>query len=86
MGTMVGVSDRAETIQIQIGPASWIVKYDDNTKVKGISELEKIPKEKEIAITLTERDGILYAAYVAVKQPATLPDEKRLRLMNSQGS
>lgn len=75
-GTFINVSQKAETIQMQIGPATWIVKYDDNTKLIGAEKINKIPKEKEIAIEIEERDGQLYARTVSVKPPAKVPEEK----------
>jgi len=78
-GTLGAVSAKAETIQIQVGPAAWLVKFDDQTKVVGAESLPKIPKEKEIAITLAEKEGALYAVSVSVKQPAKVPEEKLIK-------
>lgn len=79
-GTLGAVSQKAETIQIQVGPAAWLVKFDDETKVVGAESLPKIPKEKEIAITLAEKEGELYAVSVSVKQPAKVPEEKLIKI------
>lgn len=79
-GTFVNVSQKAETIQIQIGPATWIVKYDDNTKLLGAEKINKIPKEKEIAIEIEDREGQLYAKSVSVKPPAKVPEEKLIHV------
>ncbi|MCX7794079.1 MAG: rhodanese-like domain-containing protein [Thermodesulfovibrionales bacterium] len=75
-GSFVNVSQKAGTIQVQIGPAAWIVKYDDNTKVIGAEKITKIAKEKEVAIEIEERQGQLYAKTVSVKPPARVPEEK----------
>jgi hypothetical protein len=74
-GTIGNISARAETFAVNTG-AIWTVKFDDNTKVSGWSELAKIPKEKEIAVTFVEKGGELYALAVSVKQPAVIPPEK----------
>ncbi len=79
-GTLGGISANAETIQINIGPAIWLAKFDENTKLINAEKFSKIPKEKEIAIFVSEKNGVLYAESVSVKPPAKLPDEKLIRL------
>jgi len=79
-GNFVSLSQKAETIQIQIGPATWIVKYDDETKLKGAEKINKIPRDKEISIEIEERAGHLYAKSVAVKPPAKVPEEKLIKV------
>ncbi len=78
-GTLGAVSAKAETIQIQVGPAVWLVRFDDQTKVVGADSITKIPKEKEIAITLADKDGELYAVSVSIKPPAKVPEEKLIK-------
>jgi hypothetical protein len=78
-GTLGNVSMKAETIQIQIGPAVWLVKFDDDTKVVGAEAINKIKKDHEISITYTEKDGKLYAIKVGVKPPAKIPEEKKMK-------
>ncbi len=80
MGTLASVSGKAETLQIQIGPAVWLVRYDDNTKLKGWEPpIHKIPKEREIAVAYEERDGSIYALSISVKPPAKVPEEKLIK-------
>lgn len=79
-GSLGSVSQKAETIQVQIGPATWLAKYDDNTKVVGAEKIAKIPKEKEIAVHYVEKDSALYATTVSVKQPAKVPAEKLIKV------
>lgn len=79
-GAMGGVSGKAWTIQINTGPASWLVKFDDKTALAGAEKFSKIPKEKEIAITYREKDGALYAETVSVKPDAHVPDDKLVKL------
>ncbi len=78
-GALGSVSQKAETIQVQIGPATWLAKYDDNTKVVGAEKIAKIPKEKEIAIHYVEKGSALYATIVSVKQPAKVSAEKLIK-------
>lgn len=79
-GNFVSLSQKAETVQIQIGPATWIVKYDDNTRLIGAEKINKIPKEKEIAIEIEDRAGQLYAKSISVKPPAKVPEEKLIKV------
>lgn len=75
-GTIGNISNRAETFAVNTG-AIWTVKFDDSTKLSGWGQaLTNIPKEKEIAVTYVEKDGLLYAKAVSVKQPAVLPPDK----------
>lgn len=79
-GTLASVSGKAETLQIQIGPAVWLVKYDENTKLIGWKPpIHKIPKEKEIAVAYEEKDGSIYALSISVKPPAKVPEEKKIK-------
>ncbi|MFN3740241.1 MAG: rhodanese-like domain-containing protein [Thermodesulfovibrionales bacterium] len=79
-GTFMNVSQKAEAIQMQVGSVIWIVNYDDNTKLIGAEKINKIPKEKEIAVEIEERNGQLYARSVSVKPPAKVPEEKLLHV------
>lgn len=76
-GSLASASGKAETLQIQVGPAVWLVKFDDKTKLTGWQPpIYKIPKEKEIAVAYEERDGSVYALSISVKPPAKIPPEK----------
>lgn len=79
-GTLGNVSMKAETIQVQVGPAVWLVKFDDETKVVGADAINKIKKDHEISVTYVEKDGRLYAVKVGVKPPAKLPEEKKIKI------
>ncbi len=79
-GAFTSVSKKPGIIQLQIGPATWLVKYDDNTKLVGAEKFSEIPKEKEIAIIFTERNGELYANSLSVKPPAKVPEEKLIKV------
>lgn len=79
-GTLGNVSMKARTIQLQVGPAVWLVKFEDETKLTGAEALNEIPSDKEIAIAIFEKDGDLYASAVSVKPPASIPEEKLIKL------
>lgn len=79
-GTLGSVSMKAETIQIQVGPAVWLLRFDDATKVIGAEAIGKIKKDHEISVTFEEKDGKLYALKVGVKPPAKLPEEKKIKI------
>lgn len=79
-GTLGGVSGKAKTIQVNVGAMSWLAKWDDGTQLVGAESFGNIPKEKEIAVHITEKDGSLYAAKVSVKQPAKVPAEKLIKI------
>lgn len=78
-GTFVSVSQKAETIQIQVGPSTWIVKYDESTKLNGVEKINKIPREKEISVEIEEKNGQLYAKGISIKPPAKVPKEKLIK-------
>ena len=75
-GLLGGVSGKAETLSVVIGPTTWLVKFDDKTEVKGEKSLTKIPRDKEVGISFVEKNGTLYAKTVSVKPPAQVPKEK----------
>ena len=79
-GGFAGISKKAETIQIQIGPATWLVKFGDDTKLIGAEKFSAIPKEKEIAISVVEKGDSLYASSVSVKPPAKIAPEKLMKI------
>lgn len=81
-GTFAGVSKQAGTIQMQVGPATWLVKFDDDTNLRGAEGFSKIPKEKEIAISIAEKKGSLYATSVSVKPPAKVSPEKLIKAVD----
>ncbi|MBZ0154799.1 MAG: rhodanese-like domain-containing protein [Alphaproteobacteria bacterium] len=79
-GTFTSVSNKANTIQVQVGPATWLVTYDDDTKLVGADKWSKIPKEKEIGVAITQKEGALYAASVTLKPPAKIPESQLIKV------
>lgn len=79
-GNLKTVSGKAEMIQIDTGTL-WTVKFDENTKVKNWNQpLNKLPKEKEIAITYVEKNGELYATLINVKPPVAVDPSKVVKV------
>jgi len=79
-GNLKTVSAKAEMIQLDTG-ALWTVKFDQNTKLKNWNQpINKIPKEKEIAITYVEKNGELYATLINVKPPVVVDPAKVIKV------
>jgi rhodanese-related sulfurtransferase len=79
-GNAGSISGKAETIQINTG-AVWSVKFGEDTKVSNWQQaLNKIPKDKEIAITFIEKGGELYATNVSVKPPVKVDPAKLIKV------
>ncbi|MCX7724569.1 MAG: rhodanese-like domain-containing protein [Thermodesulfovibrio sp.] len=79
-GNVKTVSGKAEMIQIDTG-ALWTVKFDANTKLKNWNQpINKIPKEKEIAITYVDKNGEFYASLINVKPPVKVDPAKVVKV------
>ena len=75
-GTLGNLSQKAEIFSINAG-ALWNVKFDDYTKLIGWNaQIDKIPRDKEIAVTFAQKENELYAQSISVKPPARIPPEK----------
>ncbi len=75
-GTVGVISQKAQSIQLTAG-AVWVVKFDKETKLIGWPDgIAKLPKDKEIAVKVEEREGEFYAKEISVKQPSRVPPEK----------
>lgn len=82
-GKLGGVSMKAETIKIKTGPGgktTWLVKFDEDTKLKGAKAFNKIKKGKEVLAKFKMDDGQLYASSFSVKKPAKLKPEMVLKV------
>lgn len=79
-GKLANRSNKAQTILVEIGPANWLVKFDDATEVKGADAVHGIEKGKEIAVSIDERGRDLYAKGISVKPAAELPEEKLMKV------
>jgi hypothetical protein len=79
-GTLGNLSQKAEIFSINAG-ALWNIKFDDNTKLIGWNApIDKIPRDKEIAVTFVQKGGEVYAQSISVKPPARIPPEKLLNV------
>jgi hypothetical protein len=67
-------------MQVNVGPAKWVVKLDKDTKLQGAEDFSKIPIEKEIAVSFVQKDGEVIALAVSVKPPAIVPEEKLVKV------
>lgn len=75
-GTLVGVSEEFKTVQVAVGSLVWVVKFGDDTTLKGAEKLAAIPKEKEVGITFKGDEKNPYAVSVSIKPPAKIAPEK----------
>lgn len=80
-GKLGSVSMKAETINVSTGGATWLIGFDEDTKVVGAEAMNKIETDHEISVKFVEEDGKLYASTVKVKQPAKL-DPKQIITFN----
>ena len=76
-GTLVGVSDQFKTVQVAVGSLVWVVKYGDDTSVKGAQNIHAIPKDKDIGITFTGGEKNPYAVNISIKPRSHRPEARR---------
>lgn len=81
-GKLTVISPAFQTMQVAVGNLIWIIKYDNNTRVRngeqvgGVDALAAIPKDKEILVSYTGTAASPLATEVAVKQPYVVPAEQ----------
>lgn len=75
-GIFQSASGKAQTIQMQTGTATWLVRFDADTKLVGAERISKIPLEKEIAVNFEMRNGEPLARTITIKPPAKVAPEK----------
>jgi len=75
-GTLVGVSEKFRTIQVAVGSLVWVIKYGDDTLIKGADKIAVIPKDKEVGVTFKGDEKNPYAVSVSLKPPAKIAPEK----------
>jgi hypothetical protein len=79
-GIMGNISIKAETFSVNAG-AIWTIRFAEGTKLIGWKDpIDKIPREKEIAVEFIEKDGEIHAKSISVKPPAKIPSEKHATL------
>lgn len=85
-GKQAGLNEKFKSVYVDVGPLVWIIKYDDNLKVKqgdkisGPDALKAIAKNHEIAVTYTGTEMNPVASRIAVKQPYKLAEDKLVNL------
>lgn len=85
-GKIISVSDAFKSFTVNVGPVTWIIKYDDKLKVKegqktsGPDALKTIKKDHEIFVSYTGAESKPLATAVAVKQPFKVPSEQLITL------
>jgi hypothetical protein len=79
-GTLVAVSDKFKTIQVAAGSVVWVMKYGDDLKLKGVTKLSEIPKDKEIGVSFAGNEKNPYAVSLSVKTVAKVAPEKLISL------
>jgi len=79
-GTLVAVSDKFKTIQVAAGSVVWVMKYGDDLKLKGVTKLFEIPKDKEIGVSFAGNEKNPYAVSLSVKTVAKVAPEKLIYL------
>jgi hypothetical protein len=83
-GKSVTYSEKFGTIQVDVGPLVWIVKFDQQTLVKGADSMAALTKDKEIAITYKGGEKSPVATIVSIKEPFKLPEEKLVSVEEMQ--
>ena len=71
-GKLGSVSMKASTINVNTGGGTWLVGFDEDTRLNGAEALNKIDIDHEISIVFEEEGDRLYATEVSVKQPTKL--------------
>lgn len=66
-GKLTNLSNKASTIQVTVGKANWMFDFNDKTAFENVTGIDKLKKDKEIAITYVQENGKLYAREVATK-------------------
>jgi hypothetical protein len=75
-GKLVEASNKAKTIQLQIGPETEIIYFDDSTVLKNAPSMPEIPKTESVRVTYIKKDGKIFAKEVEVKKGLEVPKEK----------
>ena len=84
-GKLVSHSEGFSTLQVDVGALVWIINYDSNTKMKGVESIAKIPKGKDISVTVKGGDDSPMATRISMKQPYKLPEGQEIKLEELKG-
>ena len=75
-GKLMDAARKSKTIQLQIGPETEIIYFDDSTVVKNAPSVPEIPKKESIRVTYVKKDGKPFAKEIEVKKGLEVPKEK----------
>jgi hypothetical protein len=68
-GRSTGMSEKFKTMQVDVGVLTWVVKFDDKTKLNGAKSLGAIPKGREVQVVFKGSAQNPVATEVFVKPP-----------------
>ncbi len=85
MGMFDNISLKARKIQIKMDDAIEIVNFDpvnfkikDGEKIETPEYLSEMPKNKEVRVEYSEKEGKKYATMLSIKQPLQVPKEMQI--------
>lgn len=74
-GRVKAISQKAKTMQIFMGSATWQVAFEDSTELEGVKTFKKIKKNRAVAVSYKKMGDVVVATHVAAKEPADIPEE-----------
>ncbi len=75
-GRLTQLSNKARTLQIEVGDAVWLFSFDDQTAFQNTDSVAGLRPNGETAVTFAKKDGKLYASTIAVKPVFEVPEEQ----------
>lgn len=75
-GRLANLSNKAGTLQVNVGKDSWLFRFDEGTSFKNAASTKDLKPNGETAVTFVEKDGKLYAAKIAKKPVFKVPAEQ----------
>jgi len=75
-GKLTDVSNKAKTIQLQIGKEMEVIYFEDATVLKNAPAMNEIPKGESVRVVYHKKDGKNFAKEVEVKKGLKVPPEQ----------
>ncbi len=75
-GKLADVSNKAKTIQLQIGKDMEVIYFEDSTVLKNAPAMSEIPKGESVKVVYHKKDGKNFAKEVEVKKGLKVPPEQ----------
>jgi len=75
-GKLANLSNKADTLQVNVGKAVWLFDFDDATTFRNVEGVKKLKKDKEIAIAYETRGEKLHAVEISTKPKFKVPQEQ----------